>query len=83
MALRKTSIDFDGVVICSMDLVMLSYDFKLENIGNTPSLSRGCPNGRTSSGVESLKAVATPGYAFSAPGPVSYTHLPLPTILRV
>ena len=37
--------------------------------GKTWARSRGCPSGRSSIGVESEYAVATPGKAFSAPGP--------------
>ena len=39
------------------------------NSGKTWARSRGCPSGRNSTGVESENAVATPGKAFSAPGP--------------
>ena len=39
------------------------------NRGKTWARSRGCPSGRSSIGVESEYAVATPGKAFSAPGP--------------
>ena len=39
------------------------------NRGKTWARSRGWPSGRSSIGVESEYAVATPGKAFSAPGP--------------
>ena len=39
------------------------------NMGKTWARSRWWPSGRSSIGVESEKAVATPGKAFSAPGP--------------
>jgi hypothetical protein len=69
MARRMTSATWLPAVTVSTDLVTDGYVRAELNSGKTWARSRGCPRGRSSSGVESEYAVATPGKAFSAPGP--------------
>src|SRR5256885_11704166 len=58
----------------STDLVTDAYVRAELNRGKTWARSRGCPSGRSSIGVESEYAVATPGKAFSAPGAVLHAE---------
>src|SRR5215468_12203987 len=53
--------------------------------GKTWARSRGCPRGRSSIGVESENAVATPGKAFTAPGPYCIANTPTgwPLVIRL
>ena len=63
-------------LICSTYLVTelkLSTELKC---GNTLSRLRGCPRGSKRIGEASANAVATPGYAFSAPGPYCMAKTP-------
>ena len=69
MARRMTSGTWLASAIVSTDLVTEANVRAELNMGKTCARSRWCPSGSTSIGVESEKAVATPGKAFSAPGP--------------
>ena len=69
MARRMTSATWLPTVMVSTDLVTDAKVRAELNRGKTWARSRWWPSGRSSIGVESEYAVATPGKAFSAPGP--------------
>ena len=67
---------------CLVTLAKLSIE---SNIGKTPWRSRGWPRGSRRMGTESEKDVATPEYAFSAPGPYCMAKTPggRPLVMRL
>src|SRR6266567_8922333 len=76
-ARRRTSDTRSGLLSTSTDFVTDSYALTELHSGTTPSRSVEPPCGRTSTGVESEKAVATPERAFSAPGPAWLVKTPI------
>ena len=84
-ARRMTSDTCSAWFSVSTHLVTEAYVRAELKRGKTCARSLWCPSGNISMGVESENAVATPGKAFSAPGPYCMANTPRrrPLVVRL